>query len=83
MKSTFLMLLDSALQGGGHLGVSLPNLPMHLSTLPDNRRAIAAMVATLQANAVLLSTLHTSPKWHHKAVPFSGAPISWKFCPHM
>ena len=41
------MLPDPALPEGGHLGVTLPNLPNHVSTLPGNCADIAAIFYTL------------------------------------
>ena len=38
------MLLDSALPEGGHLGVSLPNLPVHVVPLPGDRAEIGCHV---------------------------------------
>ena len=77
------MLLASALPEGRHLGVSLPNLHINVFTLSGDRADIAAIFETLQANAVLLSALHTPPKRQHTAVPLSGASISRVFCPHV
>ena len=43
-KSSFSMLLDSALPEGGHLGVSLPILPVHVVPLSGDRAEIGCHV---------------------------------------